>query len=625
MPFIDFNVNNFIGNFSQNIYRKPKKFKKYIEPIDEQPIGSLEISTMNGGTVGKIYTSVEKPILESIKFSVEKLGGKEFEFTLSELPEFPLNNFATILFKLDNEPVFGGYIYDTPENGTTKRQALKIKGFGHKKRLEETTIQTKENYQIASINFSNPNLTFVSTTPLDLSNIQIGCKVFIEDVESDLNKGLFTITSFTSNSITVNSVFGTSQSIVKGKMKILPFVWSQSNSLVSDVLIYIIERFGTMANGTPLFYNPSLIDETTGIFIAGVIDFNKLSLLKCVQSLQSILGNEYQIFIDSQGFWNCKKKSEFVEGVLNVGFNLNDFELKLDYNKIKNVITVMRAGQKTESGNSVLGAIAEPQDDVSTSIAKYGRKEEKIEVPSFFSNEACQLIANQTLALKKEPRFEAKAKKLDLKNYPFGNYKIITSEDNQKLILHEFDSLINWTLNGLNCTLNNLILKTGSKSFKLLLDVIDNNNFIEYIFQNSISIIQKQYIEIYIRSNKIGNLAKLKLEGNNDFKEIDLSFSEINEFLFVQIDIKNMTSSFLNSFRITFQNLIEPTEIYIDEISLNYFGVKHLELPLVQANYTISNSNKSVDLDLGLESDKLEDFLAGVKASKDNQSLYLNR
>ena len=626
MPFINFKANVFNSLFSNRPYRKFKEYRKYVEPIESLPDTSLEVFTFNGGSIGKIYTNVEKPILQKIKFTIDDFGSRDFEIHLSELPDFPLINFSQIIFSIDKEKVFGGYIYDLPEVGNTKEKAYIIKGFGFKKRLEEVTIQTKENYNIQSISFNGSTnvCSYYTTQNLDLSKVEMGCKIFVSNSENKINDGLYTIIGLSSNRIDIYTPFAVNQSIIIGEIKVLPLTWSESSKLVSEVLTHIIANFGLGSFGLPLKYNPLLIEETIGITIGGVIDFNKLTLLKTVQALQNILGNEYKIFIDANGFWNLKKLNSEIKGVFNIGFNVNDFELKLDYDKIRNVITVLRAGTKTESGNSVIGAIGNPQEDVATSISKYGRKEEKIELPSYFSDEACQLIANQTLSVKKEPRFQSKIKKAFLKNYEFGNYKIITTRDNQKEIINECDSLTDWNFNSIPTFLDANILMTGAKSIRIEIDTINNSQYFDLDLIN-FNLSQKQKINIWIRSNKLGNLLEIGFIGNNDSKIFNISFDSINQFIFFSFEIKDMISTFLNKIRFYVKNISELTYINLDEISLSYFGEKHIINPLKLATYNISNSEKFVDLDLGLETDKLEDFLNGIKASKENQSLYLNK
>jgi hypothetical protein len=630
MPFIDTYKNFNIGNYRNRIFRRPIVFSQFVDSGDTAEDVGLSFTTSTGATLGKIFIDCQKPYLVSTKFTIEESGGRDFELILSELPPFPLENFTKITFSLGQTSVFTGYVYDSPDTGNTKRNPYSIKGFGMKKRLEEVTIQTDTNYNILTVTSSGTDRIYTFTTTIDLTKVQAGCKVIISGCDTDSNNGIYGIDSTTSNTITVTAASTTSQPTAAGLAEILPLEWSGATNLISDVFIHLIQNWGTYSNSVPISYDAGRITQTFGKLIGGAVNFNKMKFSKAMETLNLLLGGDYYIGVDGEGYYFLNSKPTDILKTFFVGFDLNDFELKQDYDKIKNIITVYRARNKFEGGaGSKIGAIGLPLADSQTSIAKYGRKEDSIEVPGYFSDAACQLIADKALELNKDPRYQWKANNLILKNYQFGTYRVVSAEDLQKEIIMEFESLTDWTYTvGLDISLESDLIISGAKSFQLFVNNTDENSYFEYSYTTPIDFIQKNYLALYVRSTYIGEVLRLELTDDDGVtvETYSIVIDGVNQFLRISIDISNSNIINLKKIKFIIKNIpIDSNNyIYIDELSFYYFGVKLIESNLKLATYNISNDKKYVNLDFGRESDKLENFLAGLRNAKNNNNLYLD-
>ena len=126
------------GHFSERAFSRSYEYKGRIISEDSSQVATITFNNFSGGLVGELRTDIRYPLIEDIKFTIDKQGSSDFSMTLNRLPEFPLIPGSTFYIKIGSDPtsVFAGYLeYD--EDQGTKKDRYVIQGYGFRKQLKD--------------------------------------------------------------------------------------------------------------------------------------------------------------------------------------------------------------------------------------------------------------------------------------------------------------------------------------------------------------------------------------------------------------------------------------------------------------------------------------------------------
>ncbi|MCK6381893.1 MAG: hypothetical protein L6Q54_11700 [Leptospiraceae bacterium] len=619
MPFINVEVNTYgQGIFGTRAINQYKTVTIFISPVGgDIEIGNINLSTQAGSLITSLALGVPGTIVKKIKFDLDVRGCGAFEFQLVDIPKFPIPVNTKISFALNGEQIYSGYVWKIPVDGTEKKDTFIYSGFGFNNKMKDRTIELTSSGSITSI--TNPvGTTYRYNYSGIIPGIGAGQIVFNKDCSNSANDGKFVITGIGSGYYEVTNIFGAVQAGASGSFRVLPPEWSAS-MLVSNVFKQIASTYGL---GLGVSYNALNIVDTLGYVTYGSIDFSGMTLEKAFDLLRKFIPNHY-LGIDGTGTYFIKEKPSDIEDNLFVGYGANDLSIDTNFDSIKNIITVTRAKSKSEGGNGwIVSAIGEPASDAETSIAKYGRREEKIQIPAFFDDSAGQAVADNALALKKDPRIYATIKKIPMtKIYPMSDYGLVTKPDEYRFILDECDVLTGWT-NGANIiqALDSNILMSGSNSLKYSLTTLSNTE--TRVKNYNVKISGKKLFQLWIRSSQVGNLMEVEITDGTNTETFQIIIEQIGQFALYEFDVSNSIVNNITSLTIRFKNITVGTDIHVDEITILRYGSIHYRLPAKKITYNLNENNKYIDMELGTEYNKLDEYMSGLQAQMELNNSY---
>lgn len=213
---------------------------------------SVSISARFGGLLGRLRTDVEKPIVRSIKFQVDRRGSGDFEIVLSEIPEFDIPPFSIVQFKIGNT-TYGwhmGFVTQVEKPGTTPRDDYVIRGHGLRDQLESVSAEQ--------------NISAVTDVGQIVSDLVQNYIVPNTDIGYDSSK------------ITTSTGVLTAQDIELGK---------QSISEVLDALAAMANyRWGVNGDGN-LFFEPAPSTNNRTYFVG--FDCEEFELVEDIESVRN--------------------------------------------------------------------------------------------------------------------------------------------------------------------------------------------------------------------------------------------------------------------------------------------------------------------------------------------------
>lgn len=102
-----------------------------VEPPQGGILPTITLTSSTGTFNGTIRTDAEKPLITNIEFTIENGDCRDFSFTLSKLPEFPIARFSFVTIAPQGDrPWYFGQILNVPEPGDKNNQGYKYSGVG---------------------------------------------------------------------------------------------------------------------------------------------------------------------------------------------------------------------------------------------------------------------------------------------------------------------------------------------------------------------------------------------------------------------------------------------------------------------------------------------------------------
>ncbi len=622
MPFVEYTrMPKRISLKRKRIHRKEGSILIF-EPSPEVPSGyltpSISISTLTGGLLGAIPSGIQNTIINSIEYTNSERGSDEAVLILNQLPPFPLAVYSTISITVNGQPDYKGYMWKPFDPGNTKNETFKYEFYGLRKKYEKTPIETTQNFTISSI--TRPGGTTsrynVTTTTAGINTNQMlaarGCT-------SDFNNLYSMITAVGSNWFEITNPVGVAQAGTGGDIRVLPAEWSSSN-LISLLFTQLVTTYGS---GLGIGYVPAKVIASTGSNTLGYVDFNGSTLQQAIEMLEKMTLGSYVMGVDRAGDYFFKPVPA-VNDVLNVGYNIHNFQLTRNFDKIINVVDVRRAKGHSEGGN---GWVTASVGSDATSIAKYGRRspsEATITIPEYFSDDVADLIRDNTLATFKDPKYFCKIKGVRMtQQFDNGFYRFSSYPDIYSTIFDELDSLTGWTFGAnISRSIDTTTLVTGAGSFKL--DLTSSSNGQSATKSGlSFAITGKKTLSFWIRGTRAGQFIQVSFTDGANTTSANVYISVPNEFYYFTLDISSSLVNTITSLSFNVSGVTSATTIYIDEISVECLGSLQIVMPFKKVKTYFRTNEFLQDLELGLQYDKLSEYMQGLQTQVSSHNLFL--
>jgi len=564
----------------------------------------------------RIPANTKETLLNSIEFSHDFSGSSDLIIKLLDNTPYPLIYGSKIKIKIGGKTFYTGYLFKPQSEFNAKKGLFEYKFFGLRKRYEGQEIILPI-YDITSITKTGNDIYYYSSSPIPLS-VNTNQRIGVRRVDNKANSGYYLITQRGTNWIKVTNNFGIAQASAGGDFIILPYEWSVPHA-ISDV-------FKTLAklasSAFDIGYNAAKIEYSTGRMTGGMCDFCGMDYDKAIESLEKMTTNYANMGVDEEGEFFFKITPDDPITVLNTGYEINDPGLSLNYNTLANVITGERTKERGGSGNGFeVAAVAEPLVDVNLSIAKFGKFTKRVKVPGYLSDAVIQQIVNADLQANKEPRYSAKINDVKFDRFfAIGDYAICPLPDVYTDVVSECDSLANWTADtNISLAVNTNVMISGNGSLQI--NATPSSSSEQFNFTVAYDLTGKTTLEFWMRSNLAGNYLTVSITDGVTTENYPLSITTINQFFRAVIDIKNSDLSNLTLIRFTFGTLTSNVLLYFDEIAIKRFTAKHQRLPFKKAIYKLSAHKGSVNLEFGLEGEKLSEFLAAIQTQTEYNNI----
>lgn len=389
---------------------------------------------------------------------------------------------------------------------------------------------------------------------------------------------------------------------------------------ITDVVDDIVQTWITPY--CPIKYAAAKIDGPTGVVLAFDIELGKYSISEIMKTLilmAQTAGYYYIWGVDGDGeFYFTRISETLLKKTFFVGYNVNEFKPKLNFQDIKNTITVTRKEAAAVGGAG--WAVAGVYNNVSSN-KKYGRQELIYQVPGYFSNSDCDLIGNALISNLAEPRHSATAggiRAYQGDDFLFnGLYRFIMPKQDNVFyteILNDLDDYTAFTISGPG----DLVLSNEPNIFMWA------NGGIKFNFQNALNqiailnIAAKGFIKkikFYVRSDTAGINIKVGVgvaAWNENTLTVPIDLAEM--FVPVEWDLSSLSLQEVGKFGIQIlANYITPVNLYIDYLEISLSGHKTYKIKLLRATYKYTPENSEVSAEFGGLPPSLVQYVAGLQ------------
>lgn len=388
-----------------------------------------------------------------------------------------------------------------------------------------------------------------------------------------------------------------------------------TNTRITYIIDDIIKNY--VSKDTDILYNPAKIDKITNTTqIAAILQTSKSNTYELFEKLCKVIN--YDWGVDEYGEFFAVPNSNAIYDVFFE--NYKEITIKKNFKDIRNIITIKR---QSTTGTGETGWTIAAQLLDNTSIQKYGKNFYDLQVPGYFDDISCGIIANNILNEFKEPKEEAIIKEYPLKKIKFipcnKIYKIIKKVKWDYRLIDDFDDLSKITFNSSDTSANEQITtndfisgygalriyniaSTSTKIYKLL-----NLNIKGYVIK----------FYIFAKLKNINNSShtnyKVKIYyGENSYfeNEIDL-YIETKFYQLYVIELDNPMRK-INEIAIQLNDNKSDIELYFDKMYCMNYNYKHLENKLTKIEYFIASDTMYANLEFNYRPEKFENFVNGL-------------
>ena len=368
---------------------------------------------------------------------------------------------------------------------------------------------------------------------------------------------------------------------------------------------------------SPVRYNASKIDSTSGVVLANQIELGKFSLRQVFDTLAQMASARWGVDGDGETYFETDDGA--VVKTYAVGYKVNDFEPKLNYDEIKNAIIVQR--QQGRGSGGAGWAVAGIYNDAA-SAKKYGRRELVYQIPGFFDDSDADIIGESLRDSLSEPSFSAEVAGIVIESdadfFERGTYRFI-------MPLAEYREIID----DLNDATAAAVVGSGD------LAIATDNTFGDYMFstgavrldfQNaanqraewSISAdgIIKQ-IRFYVKSTVAGGFLTVGV-GENQWNEYtaQIDLTTINEFRPFVWDVSDLGLQKLGKFAVRVDsNQAAAVQVWVNKLDVFYRGHQTYRMKLKRVTYLFSPSGATARAEFGELPKRISDYVSGLLAT----------
>jgi hypothetical protein len=371
---------------------------------------------------------------------------------------------------------------------------------------------------------------------------------------------------------------------------------------------------------SPITYDATKIDPAAGVVLSSNIDTSTSPIRSILDTLSTMSRRDGQFYIwgvDGDGDFYLKRiLLDNPIKTLWVGYQINEFQPKRNYDKVFNVINVHR---QPPSGADQSGWVSAGVFNDPSSVAKYGRNEKTLQVPGFFGANEIDLIGQSELDRYKEPSmsgdtnlYQALVEGDYLNN---GFYRIVMPLDNYTDVVNSADDVDLWSVNGsgdMSLAYDNSVFMEGSGSIRADFEFAEGQSFETDIDAKGFI----KEIRFYIRSNVAGSFMLVGVGDsvyNQHTTTIDIPFADV--FVPIVWDVSALNLKNLGKFGIEVTNDTGvSTNVWIDNIEVMYTGHRNYNLELKKSVYSYRPGNFGVKSEWGETPANLADYVATLQA-----------
>ena len=365
-------------------------------------------------------------------------------------------------------------------------------------------------------------------------------------------------------------------------------------------------------------FNPGKIDQATGTLLQFNIDVSLAPLNDVMEIFAQWARAQWGC--DGSGDFFFRSKPENIAETLYIQ-NSGGFSARSD-TKIANSI-IVKAQQPAGSERSGTRTIAIVNN--LTSQAKYGVLEKTITITGDYSGADGEAIGQQVLADSVEPRINASARGLRIKDgwskLDIGLHRWISPFGSFDVIAQECDNLAGIGLQGAGdaaLSIDNEILHDGAGSCR-----IDFQNALDQAIVFRLGAVKGRLenLTLWIRSTQRLNLQIGIGETWDENPLYNVTVGAIGRFFPMVIDLTDSGIEQPAELGIKIlDNQAVATTIHADSIRFAALNYRYFDLRPERERYTFSAGRREIEIDYNQIPPRLEDFIGGLeKARKELQ------
>jgi hypothetical protein len=353
---------------------------------------------------------------------------------------------------------------------------------------------------------------------------------------------------------------------------------------VTAIVEDIVENW--IAPFSPISYVPSLIGPASGTVTASTIELGKFSIRQVLDTLAQMAVTDDYYYIwgvsgDGNFYWE-RIEFDSRERTFFIGYNLHEFQPKINYENVRNVITVQRQ-QGRGSGGAGWAVAGVYNND--SSVKKYGRNELNYQIPGFFSDSDADLVGNALISDLAEPDTSAQTGNWQARNQleylTNGIYRFIMPLSRYTETVNDVDDASEWDI----VATGDLTAEDEDTVF------VFADGGVKFTAQNASG--QRAEIDIeaeglirevrfYVRSNQAGAGMTVGVGGsawNEVTTTLDVPIADT--FVPFRWDVSDLNIRTLGKFAIRIdEDFTAERQIYIDKIDVVFSGHKTYNLQL---------------------------------------------
>lgn len=371
-----------------------------------------------------------------------------------------------------------------------------------------------------------------------------------------------------------------------------------------------------IATQTPIGYNASKIETTTGVLIASDNELSKAKMDKVLDTYAEMASARWGV--DGDGDLYFELKSNTIKRNYFIGYEFTEFEPEQNTNDIKNSIYVQRQDGKGSGGAG--WAVAYIAQDT-TSQAKYGVRELQYQMPGYFSDADCTVVGDALLAELKDPKTYAKISNIPVLSVDSYLERGVTRFINQPSRwiseVQDCDDYTDWTIDSgtgdiIVLSDSSSILLSGAASLKATWTA---NSFASWYSTISVTGGIKK-VQAWVRANRAGSLVQIGV-GNGSYiqNQKTIPIPVQNTWVLFDWDVSDLNLTDLNQVGFDILNADETTTLYIDRIMVELVGSKHYSLEMTKATYTFGPGKQMISsAEFGPPPMRMYDYVASLLA-----------